>query len=260
MRFVTCFLSQQQMNRSASNSNSNTTASTTNATTSKPLFPPVNNNDNVPAAFSFGGGSSPVTTAPASSGFSFAPKAATAPAAASTSGFSFAPATQASPKPPAFSFPIPTPATTAAVAPTGAGGGGDQEEADEEPPTASKLESADGDWNQCLEVKVKAYHHRNGTITKFATADIKLQEHKTSNTKRMVMRNAAGKVLLNVGITNTMKFDKTVDPPKSAGKAPVCRVAFYGLRDQDYGPELFTLICKHEKIEEFHAKLVEMSS
>lgn len=105
------------------------------------------------------------------------------------------------------------------------------------------------------------YHHRDKSAGAkgFANGEMKLQELKSdASVKRMVMRDISGKVTLNVSISSSMNFQATRTQRKN-GKT-VARVQFVGIREAGHDAELLTLVCKAELLDEFHGKLVEMSS
>jgi hypothetical protein len=258
-RFVTT-MSQLQNKEEKENQ-----ATTDNSVSSKPLFPSVTGSP-PPVEFSFGSTNSapaPSTTPPKFSFGSSAPAAAASPPPA-PSGFSFAPPPKEAT--PAFSFnsaPAPTPpAAPVAAAPaapkttTVSEGGDGVEDKDDEPVV---LASADEEWNLVYTTKVKAYHHRDGPAARFATDALKVQQHKTdSSNRRMVMRDATGKVLMNLKIAVGMTFQSNLTPGKG-GKKSVARIIFYGLMDEKRGAEMFTLICKAEDMDALHSKLEEMA-
>lgn len=72
----------------------------------------------------------------------------------------------------------------------------------------------------------------------------------------MVMRDQSGKVLLNVGISQGMSFNKSKQgkPPKEMGK-----IVFVGLMDEQRGMEQFALVCKPENLDGLHGKLEELA-
>jgi hypothetical protein len=225
-------------------SSSTTTAS---APASKPLFPTTSAAGPPPVAFSFASSPAPAPAfsfgsnppapapAPAVTTFSFASSAAPAPAPASSPKFAF---TGGAPAP--------------APAPSG-GGPEDAEEAGEkDEPTV--LEEADEDWDTVHRAKFNAYHYREPkTPKKFANGELKLQQYKSDSTnRRMVARDATGKVTLNVKISTAMSFTKNI----LKGKASI---SFLGLRDAGHGPELLRLQCKVTDADALHAKLDEMT-
>jgi hypothetical protein len=235
-------------------------ATTEDSVSSKPLFPSVAGSP-PPVEFSFGSTASalaPSTTPPTFSFGSSAPAAAASPAPA-PSGFSFAPPPKeatptfsfnSAPAPPAAPVAAPTTATTSGI-------GGDGVEVKDEEPVV--LASADEEWNLVYTTKVKAYHHRDGPANRFATDALKVQQHKTdSSNRRMVMRDATGKVLMNLKIAVGMTFQSNLTPGKG-GKKSVARIIFYGLMEEKRGAEMFTLICKAEDMDALHSKLEEMA-
>jgi hypothetical protein len=122
------------------------------------------------------------------------------------------------------------------------------------------LESADDDWNLVNTTKVKVYHHRDKKAGPklFARGDLKLQTHKESSSNRMVLRDVAGKVLLNVGITNDTTFQKNT-PTSKPGRTRVARIVFYAVREESVGPEMLTLVVKEENLDSLHGNLEELS-
>jgi hypothetical protein len=115
------------------------------------------------------------------------------------------------------------------------------------------LESADVDWNGVYQCKAKVYHHRDeGKPSRFATGDIKVQRHKTNGTRRMVMRDVAGKVLMNMGISNGMSFHKIIKQGKAC-------VNFIGLMDTGRGSEMFLLLCRTDDLDKLHSTLEELA-
>jgi hypothetical protein len=102
------------------------------------------------------------------------------------------------------------------------------------------------------------YHHRDRG-TQFAKGDLKLQELKSDvGIKRMVMRDIAGKVTLNVAVSIGMEFKKLQEKAKS-GRV-VARISFVGIRDRDHGAETLSIVCKAELQDELYGKLIEMST
>jgi hypothetical protein len=124
------------------------------------------------------------------------------------------------------------------------------------------LESADDDWKLLFTTKAKVYHYRDeGTAKRFALGDLKLQELKENpNKQRMVMRDIAGKVLLNVAISSSMDFQKTLIEQKGGKSATLGRIVFYGVRDEEKGPEMLTIVSKGDGLDAFHDQLTKMSS
>lgn len=188
------------------------------------------------------------TPAPAPSGFDFGSKSAS-PALSNSSGFSFSAAPVAA---------APTPGAGIKVALTPVNGGNDSAAPTEDgEPTI--LESADGDWDQLLTAKVKVYHYRNeNKATKFALGDIKVQQSKTDSSKRrMVLRDGAGKVLLNVGISSGMSFSKSLVKRKT-GKS-MGSITFIGVMSAEKGAEKFTIVCTDADLDRLHSKFDELS-
>jgi hypothetical protein len=212
-------------------------------------LPPSGSSSSKPAVpFSFSSNSAPPTAATTTTnismnGFLFAPTwAATTPALSTT--------TTTTPGS-GLSFPPSTPATTITSAPAPV-------EADEQ----IVLESADKDWNILGEYMIKffAYRGTNKGAMKIGVGLLKLQTHKTTPgaAKRMVMRNAAGKVMLNIGINSEMNFSKTAN--QIPGRGETCKINFFGLLDQEHGNEQFAIQCKLEESEALFGKLNELSS
>ena len=212
------------------------------ATESKPLFPAVAITAPATVPFSFSTKPSPGAPAPSFSFGGSAAKPASSPTPASSTGFSFNLAQ------PAAAAPASAPAAPA-PAPSADAEDGEEVEADEQ----IVLESADVDWNQVFQCKARVYHHRDeGKPSRFASGDIKVQRHKTNGTRRMVMRDVAGKVLMNMGIASGMSFQKSI----MQGKA---RVNFVGLMDSDRGSEMFLLLCKTDELDKLHSTLEELA-
>lgn len=194
-------------------------------------------------AFSFGF-SAPNSTA----------STATSPPSASTSGFNFAPAPLAAT--PALGMNVKI-ALTPVADPSKEDG--DEEEAPEE---KTELASADSDWKELHLVSVKFYHFRNeGKHTKFAGGKLKLQQsNQDSKIRRMVMRDPAGKVLINIGIFQGMKFVKINQDKKIPGKTPIGQIFFFGTMDESRGPEKFLVVGLQDDIEGLHTTLEKLSS
>jgi len=235
-----------------------TTGSLTNSATStssipsKPLFPPVTNAP-APALFSFGSASSGSSTTQKPT-FSFGNPATSSPAPAPSSATGFG-----------FAFGGKTSSTGSASTPISSTNPSEQENQESanknEEDGSSTLQSADNDWNQRYSTKVKVYHHRDKSAgaTSFASGELKLQELKSDTSiKRMVMRDVSGKVTLNVSISSSMRFTATRSPRRN-GKT-LARVQFFGIREVGHDPEMITLVCKPELLDEFHGKLIEMIS
>ena len=131
------------------------------------------------------------------------------------------------------------------------------------PEEKTELASADSEWNDLRVVSVKVYHYRNeGKATKFAGGALKVQQHKSDvNIRRMVMRDPAGKVLINIGIFKGMKFVKIIqDKPQPGKRTALGQILFYGSMDESRGPEKFQMMSAKESIEELHNHLEELSS
>eukprot|EP00526_Cylindrotheca_closterium_P012674 CAMPEP_0113628612 /NCGR_PEP_ID=MMETSP0017_2-20120614/14827_1 /TAXON_ID=2856 /ORGANISM="Cylindrotheca closterium" /LENGTH=456 /DNA_ID=CAMNT_0000538927 /DNA_START=125 /DNA_END=1495 /DNA_ORIENTATION=+ /assembly_acc=CAM_ASM_000147 len=222
------------------------------STPSKPLFPP-STNARAPSLFSFGstsasGGSS---TSPKPT-FAFGNPAASSPAPAPTTSTGFG-----------FAFGGKTESTGSATTPTASTIPSEKENQDssnkEEEDGSSTQQSADNDWNEVYSTKVKVYHHRENVAVAFAKGPLKLQELKSNvGVKRMVMRDIAGKVTLNVAISSSMNFAKTQQKTKSG--SVVAKISFVGIRDTDRGGETLTMVCVAAHQDEFYGKLVEMST
>ena len=182
------------------------------------------------------------------------PSDGSSPAPAS-SGFNFAPAPMASSLVPG--------GTTVKIALTPVPGPGTEDgEDDETPEEKTELASADTDWNELRVVQVKFYHHRNegGKAKMFAKGQLKVQQNKKdAKIHRMVMRDPAGKVLINIGIFNGMTFVKINQDNRQAGN-PLGGIRFFGAMDESRGPEKFLLMSSMEDIEELHKQLEGLSS
>jgi hypothetical protein len=237
-------------------SSANTAAPSTTAP-SKPagsLFSPAP----APVAFSFGAVPKPDAAPAAAPTFSFS-STAPAPAPAASSGFSFAPATSSTVPAPGLDVKI---ALSPVPAPSADTGGDAADDAQQPEEGKTELESADGDWNELMNVRVRAYHYRHegGGAKKFASGGLKVQQSKTnSKIHRMVLRDTAGKVLLNVGISKGMSFTKT-DQKAKAGSKPTASIMFVGVHDEDRGGEKFTLLSSLDDATKLHAKFQQLSS
>jgi hypothetical protein len=210
------------------------------ATESKHLFPAVASSAPAAVPFSFSTKSSPGAPAPSFSFGGSTAKPASSPAPASSTGFSF-------------NLAQPAAAAPAPAAPAPAADAGDGEDGQVEDDEQIVLASADVDWNEVFQCKSRVYHHRDeGKPSRFASGDVKVQRHKTNGTRRMVMRDVAGKVLMNMGIASGMSFQKSI----MQGKA---RVNFVGLLDKDRGSELFLLLCKTDDLDKLHSTLEELA-
>lgn len=123
------------------------------------------------------------------------------------------------------------------------------------------MESADDDWTLVRNTRAKVYHHRDKAgAKKFAFGGLKLQELKEDpKIRRMVMRDPAGKVLLNVAISSDMTFKKS-KAEQAKGRPPTCRVQFYGIRDPAIGAEMLTLVCKEDELDALYNQLTNWSS
>jgi hypothetical protein len=245
---------------SASNTgeSSGSTIAPSSTATSKSLFSQAP----APVAFSFGAApqASPAAVPAAAPTFSFGTNSAAtaaAPSPATSSGFSFAPAAKSA---------APTPGSNVKIAlspvPAHSANNGDGVD-DENPPAEEKteLESADGDWNELMNVRIRAYHYRpEGVAKKFASGGLKVQQSKSDlKIHRMVLRDAAGKVLLNVGVSQGMKFKKTVQTTKPGGK-PMATIIFFGIHDEERGVEKFCLLSATDDATKLHAKFEQLSS
>lgn len=112
-----------------------------------------------------------------------------------------------------------------------------------------------------MTVKIRAYHYRNEKkMTKFASGGVKLQQQKANpKSARLVLRDTAGKVLLNVGISKDMPIRRKDQTPKP-GKTPTSLINFVGILDAERGAESFALICSQEDADSFYSKLKELTS
>eukprot|EP00980_Cylindrotheca_fusiformis_P002944 scaffold683_cov124-Cylindrotheca_fusiformis.AAC.13 len=240
LKYTTTLFSMQAGN----NNKSSKPAMTTTETSSKPLFPSVTN---APPAVSFSF-PSPKTTAPAStpaakSSFSFGKPPTPAP----STGLSFG-----------TTSPGPTATNTQLNSASSETNNKDNSKVATPGEEETQLESADDDWTLEHSTRVKVYNHRDGKVTKFAVGELKLQSLKENpkKIKRMVMRDIAGKVLLNVGISADMSFKK--HKASANEKRGSCRIQFFGIRDKDHGPELLTIVCKDEALDALHDQLEKM--
>ena len=221
--------------------------SASNSNSAAPLFPPSSSAPKV--EFSFAKKSPPApASAPPTGGFSFGAPAATAKTTsggATGGGFSFGGVTATG-----------VSAPSSLTSPPSADNNVAEEEDKAEPSTTG--ESVDVDWDVVEEYSVKACRTSEKKLVKFAEGPVKLQKHKTNDTCRMVMRNAAGKVSLNLAISKNMAFHKNESERK--GKSPLCRVIFMGVEDATKGPETFQLVCTKEDLDKLHGKLQELAS
>jgi hypothetical protein len=156
----------------------------------------------------------------------------------------------------------PVPGTNVKIALTPVGDPSDDADDVEAPDEKTELASADTEWDELLVVMVKAFHHRNeGKHTKFAAGSLKIQQNKKDSTsRRMVMRDGAGKVLVNIGIFSGMKFMKLIPDNQPSGRTPLGRIFFFGMMDESRGPEKFLMMSNRDAIEDLHKKLTELSS
>eukprot|EP00429_Kryptoperidinium_foliaceum_P020140 CAMPEP_0176028422 /NCGR_PEP_ID=MMETSP0120_2-20121206/13950_1 /TAXON_ID=160619 /ORGANISM="Kryptoperidinium foliaceum, Strain CCMP 1326" /LENGTH=419 /DNA_ID=CAMNT_0017361633 /DNA_START=87 /DNA_END=1346 /DNA_ORIENTATION=+ len=172
-------------------------------------------------AFSFGSSPAPAPASKPSFSFGSTTSSATteSPAPAS-SGFNFAPA-------PTSAAPVPGANVKVSLSPVPEASTNAGEETDEAAPEEEKkeLESADGDWDLLMTVKVRLYHYRSEEkkAVKFATGPLKVQQLKTNpKSRRMVLReSSSGSVLFNVGIFEKMSFNKSIVEYKAPGKKPI---------------------------------------
>jgi hypothetical protein len=239
----------------------------------------------------FGGGGSPSPAAPFASKSQFPSMSAPAPSSASSSNeppkplfpsagsgtsapvvpFSFATPSSStgSTSTPTFSFgkPVATlPPAAAVPTPAPAASNNANANDDDAPVPAEEatapLEKADVDWEELLEVNVRFHRMARGKKdwSKAVKGPLKVQEHKSNSSRRIVMRDGAGKVLLNVGISKGMSFEKNTEPPTKPGKGPRTTVRFMGLESNERGPETFLIICRPDMLDEFHGKLEELAN
>ena len=236
----------------------------------KSLFAPAP----APVAFSFGSTMQNSTKAPAATTptFSFGATSSSAtggaPASGVSSGFNFAPAPMAAAPIPGTNVkialsPVPAPSLTVTKPPTtttNSNNDGDEDDEALPPEEKTELASADDDWDSLLTVKVRAYNYRNDNVArKFAGGALKVQQHKESKKRRMVLRDGAGKVWVNIGIFRGMNFTKN-QPPAKPGSRPVGNITFVGVNDKDRGGEMFTFVCGLDDLDPFHKILEESSS
>lgn len=218
------------------------TVATSSTAAPKSLFP--SSSSPAPVAFAFGSTApqaSPAAAPASQPTFAFGSTSATAaaPSPAASSGFSFAPAAVSAAPTPGANVKISlTPVPTHSES-----GSGDVDDTQLAPEEKTELESADGDWNELMNVKVRAYHYRHeGGPKKFASGGLKIQQLKANpKIHRMVLRDAAGKVLLNIGISTGMSFQK-VDQKTKPGSRPAAVIIFFGINDQERGVEKFSLV------------------
>jgi len=111
-----------------------------------------------------------------------------------------------------------------------------------------------------MQVKINAFHFRKeNKPTKFATGTLKIQSSKETPTVcRMVLRDLAGRVLINLGISKGMSLTKNLVLSKGAHKKAQGSIAFIGLMEGRQ-PEKFLFICSPENLDEFHSTLLRLA-
>jgi len=105
--------------------------------------------------------------------------------------------------------------------------------------TEDQLARGDSDWDDIgLLENIHIFHNRGGKPNKFASGLCRLQKRKdNADMRRMINRDVAGKVRLNVQIYKGMKFQRSVYKKKNG--VHVERALFMGIMDKDTGKEMF---------------------
>ena len=89
----------------------------------------------------------------------------------------------------------------------------------------------------------------------FLSGMCRLYKHKTTSKHRLVLRNAIGKVQLNVAISSGMTFTKEL---KDAKKGKRAFVKFTGIEDVNEGPRPIVFEVGAHDLDEFYSKLVAL--
>eukprot|EP00985_Skeletonema_marinoi_P000928 scaffold375_cov189-Skeletonema_marinoi.AAC.2 len=209
------------------------------------------NNNSQPSSTSFSGFSFASSPAPPpSSGattFSFTGGSAPAPAATTMSNSSFSFGAQ--------------PATTS-------GGSSSNPIASEDDPTSNpedgKLdigqeENKDEETPYQVQARLVKLEGSGNTQAwkKLGTGVLRLYRNTITDKKRMVLRNGAGKVMFNVGVSKGMPFKKVSRKTK---KGEVWNVSFAAVEDASEGLKQFMLNVKKEDIDKFHEELEKLAA
>ena len=202
-----------------------------------------NNDENKSfSGFSFASSSAP----PLSSGgttFSFTGSSAPAPAEATVSK-------------PTFSF---------GAQPAAPRSGGSNNTANEDDPTSNpddgKLDigqEENEDEETLYEVRARLLRMSDKGWNKQGTGALRLYRNKTSDNKKMVLRNGAGKVMFNVAVSKGMKFQK-VSHKKKGGK-DIWFVHFLAVEDAHEGPKPVRLNVGESDIGRLHEELEKLAA
>mmetsp|Transcript_3777 Transcript_3777/g.5589 ORF Transcript_3777/g.5589 Transcript_3777/m.5589 type:complete len:504 (-) Transcript_3777:32-1543(-) len=92
---------------------------------------------------------------------------------------------------------------------------------------------------------------------KLGTGVLRLYRNTITDKKRMVLRNAAGKVMFNVGVSKGMPFKKVSRKTKNG---EVWNVSFAAVEDASEGLKQFMLNVKKEDIDKFHEELEKLAA
>lgn len=89
---------------------------------------------------------------------------------------------------------------------------------------------------------------------------LKLYEHKETGVTRIVQRNPAGQVKLNLSVRgNVFNLEKYL-LPKKVGRAQIGCVSFYGTESEKIGKERFILSVNVDMLDKLYEKLIEMGA
>ncbi|KAL7492510.1 hypothetical protein ACHAWT_002268 [Skeletonema menzelii] len=193
------------------------------------------------------------------SGFSFASSSAP-PLSSGGTTFSFtgssAPSPAEAPVASTFSF---------GAQPAAPRSGGSNNTANEDDPTSNpddgKLDigqEENEDEETLYEVRARLLRMSDKGWNKQGTGALRLYRNKTSDNKKMVLRNGAGKVMFNVAVSKGMKFQK-VSHQKKGGK-DIWFVHFLALEDAHEGPKPVRLNVGESDIGRLHEELEKLAA
>ena len=117
----------------------------------------------------------------------------------------------------------------------------------------------DPDWTENFQFPAQYYKLvTNGGWKSYCQGDIKVESNKRNASKRMIMRDAIGKVQLNLSLSKGMDFKPVRKQTKKAGGKAF--IQFVALQDATVGTESFMYQVKPDVLDEVASKLNSMVS
>lgn len=110
----------------------------------------------------------------------------------------------------------------------------------------------DPDWDLVYSFDAKYYKWVDTAWKVFLHNPVKVERHKVNGLKRMTMRDAMGRVQLNLAIYKNMVFKGTIQKTKAT-------IQFVALQDSTVGPEKFLFQIKPEKLQAVLGELKKMT-